>query len=282
MHLDLADLVPGRTVLDGLEVQGRVRSTGLSSSWRVASTHGRESLTLYPASLFDGRERAEGFARTLEPLVSVRHTGLHAIHSVQVLDDGAVVVLAADLVGRSLRGWLSEGEQASPAQARTLGISLLAAIAELHEAGLAHGDVKPEHVWLDGDWDQALLTDASVTPALWTTQHLGARTQLIGTPFYAPLEQFSGDMPGPESDLYNLATTLFEVLTGRLPWRGSSFVEVFQEKMQPVAVAPSSEPDQAALLEVLTKALQPRRTDRFPSAAALLAALESCSVGGAV
>ena len=49
---------------------------------------------------------------------------------------------------------------------------------------------------------------------------------------YAPVEQFGGESPVVQSDVYNLACVLYELSTGVLPWKGKSFLEVFQEKLQ--------------------------------------------------
>jgi serine/threonine-protein kinase len=77
----------------------------------------------------------------------------------------------------------------------------------------------------------AIMVDGGVTPGLWNAKHLGDRTALIGTPFYAPVEQFGGESPDVRSDVYNVATVLFELASGVLPWPGKSLLEVFQAKL---------------------------------------------------
>jgi len=78
-----------------------------------------------------------------------------------------------------------------------------------------------------------VLVDGGITPALWSAKHLGDKTQLIGTPYYAPVEQFGGEAADVQSDIYNLATVLYEAVSGALPWQGKSFLEVFQAKLAP-------------------------------------------------
>src|SRR6185295_19899496 len=100
--------------------------------------------------------------------------------------------------------------------------------------GLVHGDIKPSTIYVDAKSKKLgpQLVDGGITPGLWNAKHLGERTALIGTPFYAPVEQFGGESPDVQSDVYNVATVLFEMATGVLPWKGKSFLEVFQAKLQ--------------------------------------------------
>ena len=127
---------------------------------------------------------------------------------------------------------MGDSPRMDPEEVLVLGRQLLGGLGEIHAAGLVHGDIKPAAIYLRSDGDGAQLVDGGVTPALWAAKHLGTRTTLIGTPFYSPLEQFSGDSPSSSSDLYGLGTLLYELLTGVLPWEGRGFIEVFQSKMQ--------------------------------------------------
>ena len=277
MQFELSDLVPGATVLGDWEVLSEAQQGNLSSAWRIRRGDEDQWLVVFPGWLFGDAAQARAFAQHLEEVAGARHEALPALQEVRCADDGTVLQRTAAVRGRSLRAFLREGERLSSAEAAALGARALDALAALHEHGLVHGDVKPEHLFWDGDPDGAVLTAAGVTAALWSTQHLGARTQLVGTPFYAPLEQFSGDAPTPSSDVYNLATSLYEAVTGELPWRGSGFVEVFQSKMQPVPAmaAPARQVAMDPSLDAaLRAALAPRRQDRPADAVAARAILQ--------
>ena len=277
MHFELSDLVPGAAVLGDWEVLSEAQQGNLSSVWRIRRGDEDQWLVVFPGWLFGDAAQARAFAQHLEEVAGARHEALPALQEVRCADDGTVLQRTASVRGRSLRAFLREGERLSSAEAAALGARALDALAALHEHGLVHGDVKPEHLFWDGDPDGVVLTAAGVTAALWSTQHLGARTQLVGTPFYAPLEQFSGDAPTPSSDVYNLATSLYEAVTGELPWQGSGFVEVFQSKMQPVPAmaAPARQVAMEPSLDAaLRAALAPRRQDRPADAVAARAILQ--------
>jgi serine/threonine-protein kinase len=139
------------------------------------------------------------------------------------------VLLVTDFPrGTSLREWLADNRRMEPERAIDLVMKLLDGLVEVHGADLVHGDIKPNTIWVEG---APVLLDGGITPALWSAKHLGDRTTLIGTPVYAPIEQFGGDAPSEQSDVYNLATVLFELVSGDVPWHGKSFLEVFQSKL---------------------------------------------------
>ena len=108
-------------------------------------------------------------------------------------------------------------------------------------------------------------------------EHLGEQTALIGTPFYAPVEQFGGSAPDACSDVYNLAVVLFELLAGKLPWSGTSFLEVCQAKLAketPQLSARNPDARVSPELEaVIARGLAGARQDRFPDAVHFGAAL---------
>jgi len=152
---------------------------------------------------------------------------------VLAMPQNTTIVVADFPEGATLREWLAKNGRMTPAQTMHLGLGLLEGLAEIHHADLVHGDIKPQTIFVteqDGGVSGTLV-DGGITTGLWNAKHLGEHTALIGTPYYAPIEQFGGESPDVQSDVYNLATVLFECLTGVLPWPGSSMLEVFQAKL---------------------------------------------------
>src|SRR5262249_26549062 len=98
-----------------------------------------------------------------------------------------------------------------------------------------------------------------------------------GTPYYAPVEQFGGEAPDVLSDVYNVATVLFELVTGVLPWPGSSMLEVFQQKLDKQAPSMKKRAPKVEVAPELESAivhgLMAGKRKRFQSAAAFREAL---------
>ena len=127
-----------------------------------------------------------------------------------------------------------------------------------------------------------MLVDGGITPGLWTAKNLGEKTALIGTPYYAPPEQFGGGAPDVRSDIYNVAAVLFECLAGVLPWKGRSFLEVFQAKLDRAAPSVSARAPHvaidAALAQAISKGCMADPAERHVSAAAFLDQLTGISI----
>ena len=282
-HLTLFDLTPGKVLGGRFEIQRQNRQGGLSAAFAVRDqAESRDcELQLFPPALFETEEEAGDFARSWKPWKGVSSAALAATLDVVQLDAGNLALITALPAGRSLRVLLEEGRRLDEAEALRLGIDLCTGLTELHGQGLAHGDIKPNTIWIaQADSDGALtpcLVDGGVTAALWNAKHLGEQTALIGTPYYAPVEQFGGSEPDARSDVYNLCTVLYELATGVLPWQGKSFLEVFQSKLAPTPPSMSSRAPEAEVSRAFERAIAPGlaadRNDRYQSAAELGEAL---------
>jgi serine/threonine-protein kinase len=215
----------------------------------------------------------------MRPWCELETDAVLQMRDIRALDDGAVVCVSDFPPGRCLRGWMAEEPRMGLDEVVELTSGLLRGLVQVHAAELVHGDIKPASIWFEPGAGRGTLVDAGVTPGMWAAKHLGTRTALIGTPYYAPIEQFSGDSPDALSDQYNLGTVMYELLTGVLPWTGKGYIEVFQSKMQeaPPAMrqmAPTVEVPRA-LEDVVARSLRAKRRERFASAADFLSALES-------
>lgn len=234
-HLTVFDLVPGKIVADHYEVVRAHRQGGLSAAFEVVDRTSGErcELQLFPAALFEGDAQAQDFASAWEPWRRVASDAVLPVREIVALGDSTLLLITDFPGGDSLRSVLNARKRLEPREVVSLGVQLLGGLSEIHAHGLVHGDIKPYTIELSGRGASlhARLVDGGITPGLWTAKHLGEKTALIGTPYYAPIEQFGGDSPDVQSDVYNLAAVLFECLAGVLPWRGVSFLEVFQAKL---------------------------------------------------
>mgnify|MGYP000848395141 CR=1 FL=1 len=237
--LTLFDLAPGKVLLDRYKITGTSRHGGMSTAFEAEDTRsgdkpGRGSceLQLFPAALFETKKQAVEFAQSLTGWMQIEAPGVLRTREVHALDDGTILYVTDLPPKASLRAW--RGEKAlAPAATIDLGLQLCDALTAIHAAQLVHGDIKPHTVHVDEKKKLgAVLVDGGITPGLWSAKHLGDKTALIGTPYYAPIEQFGGESPDVQSDVYNLATLLYECVTGVLPWHGKSFLDVFQAKLQ--------------------------------------------------
>ncbi len=253
--LSLFDLAPGKVLLDRWRIVTTHRAGGIAATFEAQDVDGATcELQVYPTAMFEKRADADEFAAAMSRWLVVRDAHVVRARAVDRHEDGSVLY-ATDLPpGVALRTLRHEGTEWEASKVVRVGAQLLDGLARIHAGGLVHGDVKPHtvHIATDG---LAVLVDGGVTPALWSAKHLGDKTALIGTPFYAPLEQFGGESPDVQSDLYNTATLLYELACGVLPWRGKSFLEVFQSKLEKRPPAMSTRAPQVEVPRQLEQAI---------------------------
>ena len=158
------------------------------------------------------------FAREAEAAGRLRHPNLVALHDA---DPSMGLFVMELMAGGTLADALRDRGALAPATVRRLALDLLSGLQAAHDLGIVHRDIKPANILFDGvgnaklaDFGAAHLIDFG------QTQTAG----LLGTVAYMSPEQISGTAIGPAADLYALGVTLFEALTGRLPFPGPDIV----------------------------------------------------------
>ncbi|MEJ7602811.1 MAG: protein kinase, partial [Kofleriaceae bacterium] len=190
----------------------------------------------------------ERFVREARLASTLRHPSLVEVYDVSV-ERGFLVM--EYLPGGSLQQRFAAGERLSPTQVRRMALDIVGGLEAAHHRGVVHRDVKPANVFFDargtaklGDFGVAHLVD------LGQTQTGG----LIGTLAYMSPEQITGAPISIAADLYSIGVTLFEAVTGRMPFLGPDFVAQHLGEEPPLAtsvsegVAPGWDPILAALL----------------------------------
>ena len=171
--------------------------------------------------------------------------------------DGVIYLVREYASGSSLRDRLDTAGPATPSEAVRIGVAALGALAEAHDRGVLHLALDLDDV-IVGDGDRVCLIDFGIGAAVASSRPGEART-LLGDEHLAP-EQAAGAEPDARTDVYAMASLLFELLTGE-PARGRTF---------PRTVRPDVP---RALDRVLARALDPDPDRRFPDARAFAGAL---------
>jgi WD40 repeat protein len=243
-----------------------------------------------PAEVQRFRAEADAIARLNHPnIVTIYEVGEHQ----------GLPYLALEYVGG---GSLAQQTRGSPQPARDAAVlveTLARAMHAAHEAGVVHRDLKPANVLLsfsgrlESGVDSAPLSERPLTEwapkitdfglAKQARAELTATGAVLGTPSYMAPEQAAGDNAavGPAADVYALGAILYELLTGRPPFRGVSVLETLEqvrtrEPASPRLLQPGVPRD---LETVCLKCLQKEPAKRYASAEALAEDLRRFGAG---
>lgn len=160
---------------------------------------------------------------------------------------------------------------------------ILEALDYSHRAGVVHRDIKPGNVMIT-DAGQVKVMDFGIARAVSDSSSTVAQTtQILGTAAYFSPEQAKGEPVDARADLYSTGVVLYELLTGRTPFRGDSPVAVAYQHVSETPVPPTEINEQApgALDPVVLRALAKDPYQRFPDAASFRAALDGAVAGRA-
>jgi serine/threonine-protein kinase len=268
-----ASLVAGRYRLERLIGRGGMAEVWLAQDERLGRPVGVKLLASGYSSMTDFEREAGILSRLQHPnIVTVYDAGE---------EDGRNFIVMEFVEGRSLRQHLQEQGPLSPAAATELGAGMAEALAYAHGHGVLHNDVKPENILLDTD-GQARLTDFGVAEITGATLDPERAHQVLGTLAYVAPEVLQGSPPDGRADVYALATTIFEAVSGRLPFEAASQAAIAGRKLNEPAPRLSSILPGAygALEDILAGGLAPHPGSR-PDASSFAKSLAEAARGTA-
>lgn len=265
-------LLPEGTVVDRYVVTGVLGEGGtaevLAVEHRTLGTHHALKILHRPEADLRQRLLEEGRIQA-----QLRHPHIVRVTDLIELPQGLGLVM--DRVdGPSLRARL-RGGALSVGEAAHIGAGVLAGVAAAHAAGLVHRDIKPDNVLLEDDGDRGRPRVADFGLARPAVDPARAQTRTgvaMGTPGYIAPEQFrDARRAGPPADVFSLGCLLYELLVGRVPFRGKDLVDQFQatERGAFRRLADAAPGVPAAMAAVVERALKPVASLRFPDAVAM-------------
>jgi len=206
------------------------------------------------------------FATEAQALRRLRHPAIVEVHAAGIADGQAYLAMAL-LPGTDLRRHTRAARLLPEPLVLRLGADIADALAQAHALGIVHRDVKPANLVFDAATRRVWLTDFGLARL-----HDGARTDtgvLLGTPAFMAPEQLAGATATPAGDVYALAATLFQLLSGALPCEAPTLGSLLHAQaagaVRPLARLRPDLP--AALSALLAQALQPAPAQRPPAAA---------------
>lgn len=240
---------------------------GIVYKARHRKLHRIVALKMIHQGQFRSPEMRRRFQNEAETVARFRHPNLVAIH--EVGEHNGIPFFSMEYVqGRTLSDLRRQG-RIRPQVVAQITQTIAETIHYIHGCGVLHRDLKPSNVMIDQNSD-VRITDFGLAKQLDRDYSLTETGQILGSIDYMPPEQAEArhELMGPASDVYSIGAILFELLTGRPPFRNDTFLETLRQIREQDPVRPSQlNPRVPADLDAICiKCLQKKPSRRYASA----------------
>ncbi|HUS67619.1 MAG TPA: protein kinase [Kofleriaceae bacterium] len=266
-------LVAGRYQVLALAGRG-----AMGSVYRARDTELDEvvALKFLRAELVDAPGMLERFRREVRLARRVAHRNVARVFDIGE-HGGDKFLTMAFIEGEPLGAVLARTGALSPARALAYARPICEGLEAAHASGVVHRDLKPDNVMVARD-GTLVITDFGIARAAAEGGAAAVATMggVVGTPAYMAPEQVAAAEVDSRADLYALGVMLFEMLTGSLPWRGTSPIMVAAARLgtDPPDVRSVSPEIDAGVAEVVKRCMAREPGGRYASAAEVASALE--------
>ncbi|HTV05839.1 MAG TPA: serine/threonine-protein kinase [Acidobacteriaceae bacterium] len=266
------ELEPGQRIGD-YEIVARLGAGGLGVVYEVRHliSQRHEAMKIMQSGQSAAPKMGERFLREVQTLAALNHANIAALHTAFYHHDQLVMIM--ELVrGETLRD-LRLKTTITLSHALDFVTQVLQALIYAHQLGVVHRDIKPQNIMVTTESFIKLLDFG-----LALTDHSSDLTQsghLLGSISYMSPEQVSGGKATPQSDIYSLGVTFYELLTGRLPITGATAYEILTGHLQKVPMPPHALDPliPVSLSDIVMCTLAKDPAQRFSSARELLDAV---------
>ncbi len=256
----------------GVVYEAEQLSLGRKVALKMILTGAMASLTERERFRREARLAAKLNHRNIVPIVSVHDEDGILFFTMKLIDGGSLAQCASRF-------------RDDPQSIARLIKTLAGAVHHAHRQGFIHCDLKPSNILIDQDGEPQ-ITDFGLARLASEDSSLTATGAILGTPSYMAPEQASGQRKsiGPTTDVYGLGAILYELLTGRPPFRTGSMMETVVQVLERDPVSPREiRPEIPRELEIIClKCLEKMPHERYPSAQALADDLERYLQGDVV
>lgn len=169
------------------------------------------------------------FQREAKAASSLNHPNIVEMYDVGE-DDGNYFIVMEYVSGKTLKSLIKKRGALSLSETIDIMLQLTSGIACAHDSYIIHRDLKPQNVMILED-GRVKITDFGIAVAL-NSAELTQTNSVMGSVHYLPPEQANGSGATVKSDIYSLGILMYELLTGKLPFKGDNAVEIALKHMK--------------------------------------------------
>lgn len=198
----------------------------------------------------------------------------NVVNVYDVGQDRGLYYMVMELVeGITLKDYIEKKGKISAKETVSISIQMVTGLQAAHNHHIIHRDIKPQNIIISKD-GKVKVTDFGIARATTSTQTIS--TSVMGSVHYTSPEQARGGVVDEKSDIYSIGITMYEMVTGHVPFDGDSTVTVALKHLQEQIVSPSEEvPDIPYSLEcIIMKCTQKNPQLRYHDCASLLVDLK--------
>ncbi len=269
----------GATV-GGYAIRDEIGRGGMATVYRAhqLSMDRDVALKVLPSQFLNQPTSLDRFKQEASIVARLEHRAIVPVHDYGEFE-GVPYLVMRYMDGGSVDDLLAVGP-VSPERTLQIVLQIAPALDYAHRQGVLHRDLKPSNILLDANGD-AYLTDFGIARILGQNAKPLTTSGVVGTPSYMSPEQAQGHDLDGRSDVYALGVVLFEMLTGVRPFEGDTpytvaVKHVTERPPSPCAINPGLS---RAVENVLLRALEKKRENRYGTAVALAGALKHAIEG---
>ena len=266
-------LYPGTMLQDRYEILEKIGSGGMSEVYK-AKCHKLNRLVaikVLKSEFTSDATFVSKFKMEAQAAAGLSHPNIVNIYD--VVGEGDIHFIVMELVeGITLKSYITKKGHLDVKEAIGIAIQVASGIEAAHEQHIIHRDIKPQNMLISMD-GKVKVADFGIARAV-SSQTMNAAT-VVGSVHYISPEQARGGYSDERSDLYSLGITMFEMVTGHVPFEGDNTVTValahLEEPMpDPRTLNPDVSP---SLARIILKCTEKRPERRYPNAAAVISDL---------
>jgi TolB-like protein/Flp pilus assembly protein TadD/predicted Ser/Thr protein kinase len=262
------------------EVIEELGEGGMGHVYRVLDNKINEevALKLIKPEIAADRRTIDRFSNELKMARKISHKSICRMYHLAE-ESGTHYITMEYVSGEDLKSMLKMTRQLSVGSALSIAKQVCEGLAEAHRLGIVHRDLKPGNIMIDRE-GHARIMDFGIARSL-EARGVTAAGAMIGTPEYMSPEQVEGQEADQRSDIYSLGTILYEMVTGRAPFKGDSPLSTAMKHKSESPEDPRKLNAEVSsdLSRLILKCMEKDREKRFQSAEELSSELDKIEKG---